>query len=586
MSAQREPASDAGVMKTEAPAHTFGAWLRGAPLPARLHLVLGLVLPVLALLVNMVRLAPFTIDDAYISYRYARNLAGGLGLVYNAGEHIEGYTNFLWTVLLAAGIPLGLDPDLVAKVLGGAAACGSLGAAYLLEQRLLPARSTPCLSPWLLASSIATAGYAVFGLETSLFVFLVLAGTEQMFREEDRLERRTEASAGAATAPRASWSTLGVFPFSGLLFGLAGLTRPEAPMFLGIPMLFLGLRFFGLRNLVRGLLFIAPVGLHMLWRHAYYGTWLPNTLSAKTGDLTAQLHGGARYLSAYAQHAWPALLLSLYGFCLALTLRHRRALCLGTVALAVLAYVLLVGGDWMPAHRFVAPFEPYAFALAGMGGRALLDTALAWGASSTPTRGVSAKRGATWFPRAALIAMTCALLATGTHRSIMLGRAHRRILLDDKVFWDSAAGGVATWFEKHGQPGAIGIGDIGYIGYVTDYPILDLLGLVDPVISRLPGGYTQKTGAGYVQHVFEQMPRYFVFVGSKDGCDRLPFPAQEKLRRDRRFQRAYQVAGRIRHSKNGYWCIFEQHAERSPDTMPPSTPAPTPALPDDDALLP
>src|SRR3954470_13240280 len=36
-------------------------------------------------------------DDAFISFRYARNWVTGKGLVYNAGERVEGYTNFLWT---------------------------------------------------------------------------------------------------------------------------------------------------------------------------------------------------------------------------------------------------------------------------------------------------------------------------------------------------------------------------------------------------------------------------------------------------------------------------------------------------------
>jgi hypothetical protein len=81
---------------------------------------------------------------------------------------------------------------------------------------------------------------------------------------------------------------------------------------------------------------------------------------------------------------------------------------------------------------------------------------------------------------------------------------------------------------------------------------------VDPVISKLPGGYTQKIGPGYVQRVFDKMPRYFVFVGNAEGCDKLPFHGQEKLRRDRRFQKAYKVAAKIRHGMGGYWCIFER----------------------------
>ncbi|WP_044985403.1 hypothetical protein [Sorangium cellulosum] len=528
------------------PARGLRDWLRGAPLSGRLHLALGLVLPAIVLVANMVRVRSFTIDDAYISYRYARNFARGLGLVYNAGERIEGYTNFLWTVLLAAFIKVGLDPDVVAKVLGGLAACGSLGAIYLLSARLRPHGAIPCIATWLFATSIVQSGYAVFGLETPLFVLLVLAGTEMMFRERDR---------GTG------------FPYSGLVFGLAGLTRPEAPMFLGIPMLFLGLRFFGRQNLLRGVVFAAPIACHMLWRHSYYGTWLPNTLSAKTGSLTDQLAGGQRYLAEYAAHTSPVLLLALFGLCVAIVARHRDALCVAALALAVGGYVLLVGGDWMPFYRFMSPFEPFCFLLAGLGARSLLEpllTALsARAAASREGRAMALAAGA------GALAVGC-IVALGVFRAQKLDRAQFRILDDDKRFWDTAAGGTAAWFQEHDKPGEVAVGDIGYIGYATDYPVLDLLGLVDPVISKLPGGYTRKTGPGYVQRVFDKSPRYFVFVGGADTCDKLPFPAQEKLRKDRRFRGIYEVAGMIRHSKNGYWCIFE----RRDDAPPPAAAAP------------
>ncbi|WP_437876708.1 hypothetical protein [Sorangium sp. So ce513] len=526
------------------PARSLREWLGGAPLSRRLHLAIGLVAPAVLLVVNMVRVRSFTIDDAYISYRYARNLARGLGLVYNEGERIEGYTNFLWTVLLAGGVTIGLDPDVLAKVLGGLAACGSLGALYLLADRLRPLGAIPCIATWLFASSIVQSGYAVFGLETPLFVLLVLAGTEMMLRERDR---------GTG------------FPYSGLVFGLAGLTRPEAPMFLGIPMLFLGLRFFGRQNLLRGVVFAAPIALHMLWRHSYYGTWLPNTLSAKTGSLAQQLAGGRHYLGEYVEHTWPVLLLALFGLCVAIVSRHRDALCVGALALAVAGYVLLVGGDWMPYYRFMSPFEPFCFLLAGLGARSLLDPMLpalsARAAGARPGAGLALAAGA------GALALGC-IVAMGAFRAQRIGRAQHRILDDEKRFWDSAAGGVAAWFQQHGQPGEIAVGDIGYIGYATDYPVLDLLGLVDPVISKLPGGYTHKTGPGYVKRVFEKAPRYFVFVGGADTCDKLPFPAQEKLRRDRRFRGVYDVAGMIRHSKNGYWCVFERRADAPPPPAP------------------
>jgi hypothetical protein len=53
--------------------------------------------------------ADFVIDDTYITFRYARNLANGYGLVWNpGGEATQGYTNQLLVWLLAAGSRLGL----------------------------------------------------------------------------------------------------------------------------------------------------------------------------------------------------------------------------------------------------------------------------------------------------------------------------------------------------------------------------------------------------------------------------------------------------------------------------------------------
>ena len=57
-------------------------------------------------------------DDAYISFRYAANLAEGHGLVFNPGEYVMGYSNFLWVAVLAAGEWLGVASPRAAPVLG------------------------------------------------------------------------------------------------------------------------------------------------------------------------------------------------------------------------------------------------------------------------------------------------------------------------------------------------------------------------------------------------------------------------------------------------------------------------------------
>jgi hypothetical protein len=57
-------------------------------------------------------------DDAFISFRYAAHLLRGDGLVYNVGERVEGYTNLLWTLLLAGAMALGFSPETSSQTLG------------------------------------------------------------------------------------------------------------------------------------------------------------------------------------------------------------------------------------------------------------------------------------------------------------------------------------------------------------------------------------------------------------------------------------------------------------------------------------
>ena len=45
---------------------------------------------------------PRTIDDAYITFRYARNIVEGQGFVYNPGVRTLGTTTPLYTLLMAA----------------------------------------------------------------------------------------------------------------------------------------------------------------------------------------------------------------------------------------------------------------------------------------------------------------------------------------------------------------------------------------------------------------------------------------------------------------------------------------------------
>ena len=141
-----------------------------------------LSLPWLALLAWLTSVAWFLTDDAFISFRYVRNLLEGHGLVFNPGEYVEGYTNFLWILELAALWGLfGVRPEHAAPValdcLHGRYPRPRCGGGLLV----LPSRHDRGLVAWLaLGLLCSSATFAVWtaggGLETRQFTcFVVVA---------------------------------------------------------------------------------------------------------------------------------------------------------------------------------------------------------------------------------------------------------------------------------------------------------------------------------------------------------------------------------------------------------------------------
>ena len=119
---------------------------------------------------------PRTIDDAYITFRYARNLAEGVGLVYNSGEWVLGTTTPLWALVLAGGYTLGAkDLPTLAWLLG---ALFDAGTAALLAHLAIRA-GLGALGAFLVGAAWAlnpmSAGFAASGMETSLFILLAVA---------------------------------------------------------------------------------------------------------------------------------------------------------------------------------------------------------------------------------------------------------------------------------------------------------------------------------------------------------------------------------------------------------------------------
>lgn len=332
--------------------------------PRRLLLVLLLAAAAAALVAHSL-VFNFVTDDAFISFVYSRNLADHGQLVFNLGEHpVEGYTNFLWTVLLAGFLKLGLVPELMSRVLGTAFGVATLGTVAWLSRRLRGDDWAwwDALPALLLAGVPGYACWSSGGLETQMFAFLVTLG--MAWHLDELLDERP---------PRAR---------TAIAFALAALTRPEGSLLFALTVLHRAVvtlargRFAlgraELRFLGAFLVFVVP---HFLWRRWYYGWWLPNTFYIKSSGVGGVWQQGGYYLLRVVEqfHLWVVPILVAAAFLVERQRGLRLLVGYATLVVAVFAlYVASVGGDFMGLYRFVMPVIPLLALVAALSLRSAL----------------------------------------------------------------------------------------------------------------------------------------------------------------------------------------------------------------------
>jgi arabinofuranosyltransferase len=488
-----------------------GALLVALARPGRLGA--ALLLPALCVALPLLPqlLGGWLVDDAFISFRYAQHLVAGDGLVFNPGERVEGYTNFFWTMVIAAVIRLRGDPAYVARLLTLLIAQATIVLCYIVGRRISTASSKPeevstawfapllnfqfsilnLIAPLLLATSGPFLLYSArgSGLETALFTLLLLAGV------------------WAYVADRC-W-------LSGALLALTALTRPEGVLVQAITA---GHALLPAGPAQRGRRAGAQIGAFLviflpyyIWRFAYYGLPLPNTFYVKVGASTAQVLRGLRYLADYWSAEGWAWGLGLLILLIAWAARRRPQVAdstviepssahssrhvlhftpyptrfllrtsrftsltwlanptayLALIVLAYLAYIAAVGGDWLPEARFVVPLIPL-FAL-------LAQAGLTW----------LAGRGR-WGPALAAMLLCLAVfdhtrhtLATSAYDPTNLIWQENETVLRRRE--------VGRWLRANTSPGTlVAVEAAGALPYYSQRPALDILGLNDRHIASL-----------------------------------------------------------------------------------------------------
>lgn len=428
-------------------------------------------LPFVLLLIGLVLLAwhnRFVQDDAFISFRYAENLANGHGLVWNAGqgsvwndgERVEGYTNFLWVVALAGLIRAGVDPLMGSYILGLLCFVGTLIATCKLAYVVSGSRATALLAVALLGTNYTFSSYATGGLETQLQAFLATTALAMI------------CQAGLA----GKLGSLAALRLSGLFAALALVRLDSAVIVLPIVIMALTLimRTPGTtrHRLHESALLLLPATLIVAgwfcWKLVYYGHVLPNTFFVKVGAQTS-IGQGLRYVLTFFVSYLHLIFVGLLVLRSRIVARHPNSKLILFNILSVtlwLAYVAFVGGDFME-FRFIVPVMPAIYALLAFIISELIVS------------------------RALRIAAV-ALCLTASIWHLATFKHHPGIESIDMLAGHVAAQGKG-WtnigrklFEAFGQAGdvSIAVTPAGAIPYYSRLPCVDMLGLNDRWIAR------------------------------------------------------------------------------------------------------
>jgi hypothetical protein len=305
----------------------------------------------------------FVCDDAYISFRYAKHWVQGLGLRCNPGEQppVEGYSNFLWVALAAFCEWLRLPVTRVMPLLSFAAGSVLLVLVYRTARRRLGlSLGASALGALFLGASVPYAAWSTSGLETMPFALLLFVAFERLVLREGG-----PAAIGGAIAGLA----LALMRIEGIHWAVAiGVLAIIARAFEGGGETSTARRASWRWAAVYFSVLLGSYAAYFAWRWVYFGVPMPNPYYVKVGVSAASLARGWNYVAVYYL-TFVSAAAALLGVVPALALgRSRLGWPIAAMALAVPAYAVVVGGDFMAMGRLIVP---------GLAFHALLLTRLA-----------------------------------------------------------------------------------------------------------------------------------------------------------------------------------------------------------------
>ena len=418
-------------------------------------------------------------DDAMISMRYAWNFSHGLGLVWNSGEYIQGYTNLLMTLLMSIAT-LAFDKSnavLFMQVSGAvlmlAIAFVSMRIAGHIVQDAPPQRQIPVrvLSFFCALSYYPLTYWSIMGMETGLLTLLLLLAVLSAFNY---------------TTSRKSIFLLSVAGYSGLAF----LTRNDSIIFAILIWFYIILEIPDIKNNHKsiyqllgaiGIFFLFVIGQEV-FQYQYYGELVPNTYTLKlTGmPLINRIQNGIGFIRPFLKEIFLVLVLSSISLVLDFS---KRKLLLLSLMLSAIGYQIYIGGDAWNYWRIMAPCMPLLMIL-------FIDAIFAFIPSLTSSQAFRghllphtrlSKKYTTWIlvPLFTLIGLL--LINTRFLPEIIFSTEPYQAKANQRNINTAIALNQITTSNA-----TVGVFWAGSIPYFTDRKAIDFLGKSDRYIAHLP----------------------------------------------------------------------------------------------------